>query len=64
MDLKNILAVNLSVIFTILNMFFIIATHAALAPRIDLVIGYMDKITNSCGPKVYASVFDKSGVLC
>ena len=60
---NNILAMKLSIIFTILNTFFIIATHATPAPRIDPVTGCADKITNSCAPKVYAFVFDKSGVL-
>jgi len=63
MDSKNILAVKLSVVCTILNTFFIVANHAAPAPRTDPVIGCADKLTTSCAPKVHAFVFDKSGVL-
>ncbi|KAJ8434710.1 hypothetical protein Cgig2_012631 [Carnegiea gigantea] len=46
-----------------LNTFFIATTHAAPVPSIDPIIGCVDKISSSCGPKVYAFIFEESGVL-
>ncbi|KAJ8421217.1 hypothetical protein Cgig2_033725 [Carnegiea gigantea] len=46
-----------------LNTFFIATTHAAPVPSIDPIIGCADKISSSCGPKVYAFIFEESGVL-
>jgi len=63
MDSRNILAVKLSLIFTILNMYFYCGNPCSSDTRNRSVIGSEDKITNSCGPKVYAFVFDKNDVL-
>ncbi|KAJ8419609.1 hypothetical protein Cgig2_011083 [Carnegiea gigantea] len=46
-----------------LNTFFIVTTHAAPVPSIDPIIGCADKVSSSCGPKVYAFIFEESGVL-
>ena len=62
-DSKNILAMKLSIIFMILHTFLIATTHAAPAPSIDPIIGCAGKVSNSCGPKLYAFIFEKSGVL-
>ena len=54
---------KLSIIFLILNTFFTATIHAAPVPSIDPIIGCADKISSSCGPKVYAFIFEESGVL-
>ncbi|KAJ8430967.1 hypothetical protein Cgig2_003551 [Carnegiea gigantea] len=47
----------------ILNTIFIATTHAAPVPSIDPIIGCADKINSSCEPKLYAFIFEESGVL-
>jgi len=54
---------KLSIISMILNTFLSTTTHAAPAPSIDPKIGCADKVSNSCGPKFYAFIFDKSNIL-
>jgi len=38
-------------------------TQLVPAPTIQPLTGFAGKVTSACGPKVYAFVFDKSGVL-